>query len=201
MARGTGDNHIPHTCKRTRAHIDTHACTHARTHARAHARTHAYIQTHTHTHTHTNSIRRMNTNTLCHQCLSSGQFGWPTFGAGAFVGMLAATISSIVESIGDYYATARICALPPPPKHTINRGIAIEGLASVMSGFFGVCHGTTSYSGVIGFIGVTGVRRLCLLLNTVLIMVSYLYAVLFKSPDMSLAKSVWDQTFHCALLL
>ncbi|KAK2172433.1 hypothetical protein NP493_959g01036 [Ridgeia piscesae] len=85
-----------------------------------------------------------------------GQFGWPTFGAGAFVGMLAATISSIVESIGDYYATARICALPPPPKHTINRGIAIEGLASVMSGFFGVCHGTTSYSGVIGFIGVTG---------------------------------------------
>ncbi|KAI0237705.1 Solute carrier family 23 member 2 [Lamellibrachia satsuma] len=85
-----------------------------------------------------------------------GQFGWPTFGAGAFVGMLAATISSIIESIGDYYATARICALPPPPKHSINRGIAIEGLASVLSGFFGVCHGTTSYSGVIGFIGVTG---------------------------------------------
>ena len=74
--------------------------------------------------------------------------------------MLAATISSIIESVGDYYATARICALPPPPKHTINRGIAIEGMAGVLSGLFGVCHGTTSYSGVIGFIGVTGVNNL-----------------------------------------
>ncbi|KAI0235559.1 Solute carrier family 23 member 2, partial [Lamellibrachia satsuma] len=85
-----------------------------------------------------------------------GQFGWPTFGAGAFAGMLAATIATTIESVGVGYATARICALPPPPKHTINRGIAIEGLASVLSGFFGVCHGTTTYSTAIGFIGVTG---------------------------------------------
>ncbi|KAI0241373.1 Solute carrier family 23 member 2 [Lamellibrachia satsuma] len=85
-----------------------------------------------------------------------GQFGWPTFGAGAFVGMLAATIATIIETVGVGYGTARICALPPPPKHSVNRGIAIEGLASVLSGFFGVCHGTTTYSTVIGFIGVTG---------------------------------------------
>ena len=90
--------------------------------------------------------------------------------------MLAATISSIVESIGDYYATARICALPPPPKHTINRGIAIEGLASVLSGFFGVCHGTTSYSGVIGFIGVTGVRQHCNLNSGEIILISVIYS-------------------------
>ena len=54
----------------------------------------------------------------------SGQFGWPTFGAGAFVGFLAATFSSIIESIGDYYAAAKICNVPPPPRHSMNRGIA-----------------------------------------------------------------------------
>ena len=91
-----------------------------------------------------------------------GQFGWPTFGAGAFVGMLAATIATIIETVGVGYGTARICALPPPPKHSINRCIAIEGLASVLSGFFGVCHGTTTYSRVIGFVGVTGVGNMSL---------------------------------------
>ncbi|KAK2172435.1 hypothetical protein NP493_959g01063 [Ridgeia piscesae] len=117
-----------------------------------------------------------------------GQFGWPTFGAGAFVGMLAATISSIVESIGDYYATARICALPPPPKHTINRGVAVEGLACVLSGFFGVCHGTTSYSNIIGYIGVTGMgARYTWYVLGVLLMVCGLFgklgAVLAIIPD------------------
>ncbi|KAI0233278.1 hypothetical protein LSAT2_016456, partial [Lamellibrachia satsuma] len=88
--------------------------------------------------------------------LSLGQFGWPTFGAGAFVGMLVATIVTIIEMMGNYYATARVCALPPPPKHSINRGIAIGVLASILSGFFGICHGMTFCSDVIGFIGVTG---------------------------------------------
>ncbi|KAI0222353.1 Solute carrier family 23 member 2, partial [Lamellibrachia satsuma] len=85
-----------------------------------------------------------------------GQFGWPTFGAGAFVGMLAATIATIIETVGVGYGIARICALPPPPQHCINRGIAIDGLATVLFGFFGVCHGTSTYSTVIGFIGITG---------------------------------------------
>ena len=89
--------------------------------------------------------------------LSIGQFGWPTFGVGAFVGMLAATIATIIETVGVGYGIARICALPPPPQHSINRGIAIDGLATVLFGFFGVCHGTSTYSTVIGFIGITGV--------------------------------------------
>ncbi|KAI0218043.1 hypothetical protein LSAT2_030219 [Lamellibrachia satsuma] len=97
-----------------------------------------------------------------------GQFGWPTFGAGAFARMFAATIATTIESVGVGYATARICALPPPPKHTINRGIAIEGLASVLSGFFGVCHGTTTYSTAIGFIGVTGAHSQSMLFEHIL---------------------------------
>ena len=36
----------------------------------------------------------------------------------------------------------------------------IEGLSSFVGGFMGLCHGTTSYSQVIGFIGITGVSGL-----------------------------------------
>ncbi len=42
------------------------------------------------------------------------QWGWPTFGAAAIVGMLAGYIASMVESIGDYYAAARMSGAPVP---------------------------------------------------------------------------------------
>lgn len=86
------------------------------------------------------------------------QFGMPTVSAAGYVGFLAATLSSIIESIGDYYACARISGAPPPPPHAINRGIAIEGLSSIFSGMVGSGHGTTSYSGNIGAIGITKVQ-------------------------------------------
>lgn len=74
---------------------------------------------------------------------------------------LAATLSSIIESVGDYYACARISGAPPPPPHAVNRGIAMEGLASIFSGLVGASHATTSYSSNIGAIGITKVK-LCL---------------------------------------
>ena len=92
------------------------------------------------------------------------QFGMPTVSAAGYVGFLAATLSSIIESIGDYYACARISGAPPPPPHAINRGIAIEGLSSIFSGMVGSGHGTTSYSGNIGAIGITKVHYYELLL-------------------------------------
>ncbi|KAL5021813.1 hypothetical protein ScPMuIL_000968 [Solemya velum] len=84
-------------------------------------------------------------------------FGTPTVSAAGFVGMLAATLSSIIESIGDYLAAARISEAPPPPQHALNRGIAIEGFSSVISGMMGAGHGTTSYSSNIGEIAITRV--------------------------------------------
>ena len=99
----------------------------------------------------------------------TGQWGAPTFSVGVFVGMLAATIASIVESIGDYYATATAANERPPPKHAINRGIAIEGFVSIISGLVGASHATTSYSGTVGFIGITGVRQQVLIFCTMLI--------------------------------
>nr|XP_022290097.1 solute carrier family 23 member 2-like isoform X1 [Crassostrea virginica] len=84
-------------------------------------------------------------------------FGMPTFSAARYMGMLAATLSSIFESVGDYFAAARFSEAPNPPAHAINRGIAIEGVCSIISGVMGAGHATTSYSGNIGIIGITKV--------------------------------------------
>ena len=74
--------------------------------------------------------------------------------------MLAAVIASIFESLGDYYACALISGAPPPPIHTLNRGIAIEGLGCLLAGAWGSGNGTTSYSQNIGVIGLTKVNVL-----------------------------------------
>lgn len=38
----------------------------------------------------------------------TGQWGWPTVSPAGVFGMLAGVIASIIESIGDYYACARL---------------------------------------------------------------------------------------------
>lgn len=50
------------------------------------------------------------------------QWGAPTYSTGAVLGMLGGVLAGIVESIGDYYACARISGASPPPNHAINRG-------------------------------------------------------------------------------
>lgn len=65
----------------------------------------------------------------------------------------------MVESVGDYYACARLVGAPPPPKHAINRGIGIEGLGCLLAGAWGTGNGTTSYSENIGALGITRVSE------------------------------------------
>lgn len=48
------------------------------------------------------------------------------------IGMLSGVIAGTIESIGDYYACARISGATPPPVHAINRGILIEGIGCVL---------------------------------------------------------------------
>ena len=81
-------------------------------------------------------------------------------------GMLAGVVASAIESIGDYYACARLSGAPPPPTHAINRGIGTEGLGCIIAGMFGSGTGTTSYSENIGAIGVTKVRQAWIVLAT-----------------------------------
>ncbi|MCA8979801.1 MAG: purine/pyrimidine permease [Planctomycetes bacterium] len=89
------------------------------------------------------------------------QWGMPVFGAAAFIGMLAGFLASIVESVGDYYACARLAGAPVPDKRVVSRGIGMEGVGCVIAGIFGTGNGTTSYSENIGAIGLTrvGSRR------------------------------------------
>jgi len=86
-----------------------------------------------------------------------GQWGTPSVHVGPVFGMLAGVIASVIESIGDYYACAKISGAPPPPVHAINRGIGIEGIGCVLAGLFGTGNATTSYSENIGAIGITKV--------------------------------------------
>lgn len=52
----------------------------------------------------------------------TGQWGTPTVTVAGVLAMLAGVLASSVESVGDYYACARISGAPPPPVHALNRG-------------------------------------------------------------------------------
>ncbi|XP_053374414.1 solute carrier family 23 member 2-like isoform X2 [Mercenaria mercenaria] len=86
-----------------------------------------------------------------------GQWGLPTVSTASVFGMLAGVLASMIESVGDYYACARLSGAPPPPTHAINRGIGVEGIGCILAGAWGSGNGTTSYSENIGAIGITKV--------------------------------------------
>ena len=98
----------------------------------------------------------------------------PTVSAAGVFGILAGVLASIIESVGDYYACARLSGAPPPPKHAINRGIAWEGIGCLLAGAFGTGNGTTSYSENIGAIGITKVHQ------AIVLQLNYLMFCLLK---------------------
>ena len=91
-------------------------------------------------------------------CVSPGQWGVPTVSVSSVLGMMAGVLASTMESIGDYYACARLSGAPPPPTHAINRGIAVEGIGCILAALWGSGNGTTSYSQNIAALGITKVR-------------------------------------------
>ncbi|KAK8405945.1 hypothetical protein O3P69_006978 [Scylla paramamosain] len=86
-----------------------------------------------------------------------GQWGWPTVTAAGVVSMLGACMASILESIADYHACARISGAPPPPISAINRGVFVQGLGCLLAGLLGTGSGTTSCSENVLVISVTRV--------------------------------------------
>ena len=46
----------------------------------------------------------------------SGQFGTPQVSLGGFIGVIAAVIGGMIESLGDYFACAKLAGAPPPPR-------------------------------------------------------------------------------------
>jgi solute carrier family 23 (nucleobase transporter), member 1 len=81
---------------------------------------------------------------------------YPTFWAGVF-GMLAGYLASMIESIGDYYACARIAEAPVPTSRMISKGLGAEGVGCLIAGIMQTGNGTTTYSENIGSIGLTRV--------------------------------------------
>lgn len=60
---------------------------------------------------------------MCVDCkpFVTGQWGLPVVTLAGVLGMLSAIMAGIVESIGDYYACARLSGATTPPVHAINR--------------------------------------------------------------------------------
>ncbi|XP_061660410.1 solute carrier family 23 member 1 isoform X2 [Syngnathoides biaculeatus] len=89
------------------------------------------------------------------------QWGVPVVTLAGVLGMFSATLAGIVESIGDYYACARLAGAAPPPVHAINRGIFTEGVCCIIAGLLGTGNGSTSSSPNIGVLAITkvGSRR------------------------------------------
>ena len=87
----------------------------------------------------------------------SGQWGAPTVSVVGVFGMSAGVLASMIESLGDYFACARLSGAPLPPNHAINRGIGFEGIGCLLAGLFGSGNGTTSFSENVAAIGITKV--------------------------------------------
>ncbi|XP_072022547.1 solute carrier family 23 member 2-like [Amphiura filiformis] len=86
-----------------------------------------------------------------------GQWGLPIITLAGVLGMFSAVIASVIESLGDYYATARMAGAPPPPPHAVNRGIGVEGIGCILAGLWGTANGTTTFSQNAGLVGLTRV--------------------------------------------
>ena len=98
----------------------------------------------------------------------------PFITATSVCGMVAGVFASIIESIGDYYACAKISGAPPPPKHAVCRGVGCEGIGCLLNGLLGTANGTTSLSENIAAIGVT---RVCLNLDGLFYTVTFLLRI------------------------
>ncbi|KAL7635606.1 UNVERIFIED_CONTAM: hypothetical protein RMT77_014675 [Armadillidium vulgare] len=88
------------------------------------------------------------------------QWGIPTVSVSGVIGMLSGVLASVAESIGDYYACARLSGTGPPPTHAVNRGVTVEGIGCLIAGVMGTGNGTTTYSDSIGAIRIIKVASL-----------------------------------------
>ncbi|KAJ8311399.1 hypothetical protein KUTeg_010754 [Tegillarca granosa] len=114
-----------------------------------------------------------------------GQFGIPRFNPAVFVGFLVAVVNSAFESIGDYYATAKACYIPPPPR-----------IMSVISGALGAGHATTTYSNHVAIISLTKIASRSVLVTAgviavVVSLLSKIGAVFTIIPDPALTGSAF----------
>jgi len=117
-----------------------------------------------------------------------GQFGLPTVTLAGVLGMLAGVIACTVESLSYYPTVSQMSGAQAPPLHAINRGIAIEGVGTVLAGVWGSGNGTNTFGENVGAIGVTkiGSRRVIQYASIIMIIqgvIGKLGAVFILIPD------------------
>jgi NCS2 family nucleobase:cation symporter-2 len=82
-------------------------------------------------------------------------FGWPQFKLGAILGILAAQFGSMLETVGDIYATGTVLN-EEVKKENLQGAVAVDGIASSIATIFNG-FSLTSFSQNIGVIGITRV--------------------------------------------
>ena len=85
------------------------------------------------------------------------QFGAPIFTASGTVVMLGGALAAFVESLGDYYAAARISGAPVPPPAAVSRAVLFQGIGCAVAGIFGTGSGTTAYNENLAAMAITRV--------------------------------------------
>ncbi|CAL4123300.1 unnamed protein product, partial [Meganyctiphanes norvegica] len=58
---------------------------------------------------------------------------WSSPSAAGVAAMLIAVLASTIEGFTNYYDAARILSITYPPAHTVNRGMGVEGLGTMLS--------------------------------------------------------------------
>jgi NCS2 family nucleobase:cation symporter-2 len=84
------------------------------------------------------------------------RFGAPSFELGAIVSLCVVMIVVMIESTGMFLALGEICGKKIEP-HDIGRGLAADGLGTIIGGVFNTFP-YTSFSQNVGLVGVTGVK-------------------------------------------
>lgn len=104
------------------------------------------------------------------------QWGFWQFEISFALAMIAAYAASMIESIGDYYAAARMAEAPIPDAKMISKGLGTEGVGCLIASVFQTCSGSTTYSENIGAIGLTrvGSRFVIQIGATVMIIISFI---------------------------
>lgn len=128
-----------------------------------------------------------------------GQWGSPIFTTSGVLTLVAAVIPAALESIGDYYAAARLAGAPQPPGEVVSRALAMEAACCAIAGVFGTTSGSTAYAENVGAISITGVasRRVTQAGALIMILVSVVGKIgaLFASIPQALVAGVFTVMF------
>lgn len=89
------------------------------------------------------------------------QWGVPTFHWQTAAVMLVASLIASVDSVGTYHASSLLVASRAPTPGVVSRSIGLEGLTSILAGFWGTGSGATTLTENVHTIAVTkmGSRR------------------------------------------